>query len=898
MMTGMAPPRPLRVFLSYTPELAEFPADGSFAAIAAAAVRDAGGVPVHPEPDELRRRDVFGVVDLVVSIVGFRSGLEPGENARRTLVESDLGFAGLAGVPHVAVVLSEDVVGPARMFLDLEHGDVQAGFRARIEGSAVSVSTGDELRRAVTEGVAAFTRSRPADRGPRLLRRLPPPPPYRVVGRDDLLDRLWDDRRSRVRILGGWDGLGKTTIATAYAHRHMHQYDLVWWIPCSLPDAVPLALAELARVLGSRHLDVREALEDLREFLQRPSGRWLVVLDDVVELEPVRVVLEGECEVLVTTSRPGLYLGGEEYHVRALDPADAELLLEESTVLPPRHVSRLAEDLGHVPAALAAAVTYFRFTGATYEQYREDLASVRREVAREVLHHDHDLGTRAALRLVMDAVRDMEPDVLGAVTMAAWLGTERVPLDLVAERYEISPIGSVPAAWRPQDHALFASIFRLITTLDVDAGTVTVPPVLAAELRADSQRISRPETWVTALARMLAMELGKPAAAGGGNRWDHLISHVLAVRERVRPFSGASAAVTGLLEDAVGYLGGIGAVKVAHRISGEVAAMRESKRVEDSRRTFDALVAEHARRSDRSAEGDEDTVGKALLRAEILRRSGKPHEARAAYEELVHSIAETHGESDERLFRAQSELGALLRELGMDAEARVLLEGLAARALVVLDADHPITLTAWSDLADVLHDQGDTDRALTLDRRVFETTQRVFGGSHPRTLAAKTGLAADYLESGELERARGLAEDAYARYQRVLGPEHPDTLAAAGTLAAVLSASGEVVAAKELDQETYERCLRTLGPDDPATLLAANNLAADLRVLGEVAAAFALDRDTVERLRLVLGPDHPDTVRAAENLALDEQLLAEPRGAAQRKIRSRRTSARRPKDVG
>ena len=47
----------------------------------------------------------------------------------------------------------------------------------------------------------------------------------------------------------GMGGLGKTTAAIEYAHRHAAEFDIAWWIAAEDPALVAAQLAELAHAL-------------------------------------------------------------------------------------------------------------------------------------------------------------------------------------------------------------------------------------------------------------------------------------------------------------------------------------------------------------------------------------------------------------------------------------------------------------------------------------------------------------------------------------------------------------------------------------------------------------------------------------------------------------------------
>ena len=84
-----------------------------------------------------------------------------------------------------------------------------------------------------------------------------------------------------VQALTGMGGVGKTQLATEYAHRFASGYDIVWWVAAEQPGLVVEQVAALAGKLGCAApgaglAEVRQAV--LAEL--RGRDRWLLVFDN------------------------------------------------------------------------------------------------------------------------------------------------------------------------------------------------------------------------------------------------------------------------------------------------------------------------------------------------------------------------------------------------------------------------------------------------------------------------------------------------------------------------------------------------------------------------------------------------------------------------------------------
>jgi hypothetical protein len=194
--------------------------------------------------------------------------------------------------------------------------------------------------------------------------------------------------------LVGLGGVGKSQVATEYAHRGFASgfYGLVAWINAESAASVAGDLRRLAADSGVavRDRPAAEVLEEVKSRLYRAHFPWLLVFDNLeLSAEALSSYLPrgGALGHVVVTSRRASAVR-PAVRVDCFDAGDslAFLALAGGGSMPPpspgraltspdADAAKLAEALGHLPLALAMAAAYMRRADVTCGEYAARLAA-------------------------------------------------------------------------------------------------------------------------------------------------------------------------------------------------------------------------------------------------------------------------------------------------------------------------------------------------------------------------------------------------------------------------------------------------------------------------------------------------------------------------------------------
>ena len=202
----------------------------------------------------------------------------------------------------------------------------------------------------------------------------------------------------------GLGGIGKTEMATEYAHRFRNEYTLVWWIRCERKALIVNALLSLGRAMRLPDFQVEERDYSVRlvmDALSRgePHENWLLIFDNAINAEMVsEYIPQGSGGHVIITSRDshwrkalrveGIELGEFEAdetveflykRVPALsglalkpDASPAAMARADADQARRRlEVVQLAAEVANLPLAAEHAAAYLAETGTPVQEYLE-----------------------------------------------------------------------------------------------------------------------------------------------------------------------------------------------------------------------------------------------------------------------------------------------------------------------------------------------------------------------------------------------------------------------------------------------------------------------------------------------------------------------------------------------
>lgn len=629
-------------------------------------------------------------------------------------------------------------------------------------------------------------------------------PPSLLAGREDLLADLHirltgsDGQRPRTVALWGFGGVGKTSVALAYAHRHLAEVSAAWQFAAEDPTVLADGFGQLAAQLGVRDVvDTRDPVASVHGFLAAFPDEWLLIFDNASDQASVQAFLPpaGPGRVMITSQNPN-WPHGQAVQVPLLGTQVAtDFLVRRTGDADRQSAVDLAGELDGLPLALEQAAAYILAAGETLAGYLT-LFRLRRA---EMLARGEPIGYRGTVAstwtLAFDRLGQTEPGAVGLLQLLAFYAPESIPLRLLLQP-------------RPE----------LVGRLGERVGPV-LAPLLEGPMAAKDA--------IAALRRYSLVTL----AADGSVSVHRLVQAVTADQMPAELAEEWQQAAAALIEDAI----------------------PSDAALPGTWQAF-AVLLPHAQ-----AALTDDRIGMSQIAA-YLGQSGSYTAARDLLRRVVDARERVLGPEHPETLTARYALGVWTGQAGDSAAAREVFIELLPAEERIFGPEHPYPLMVKHEIAQWTGRAGDP--AATRDQlaELVPVVDRVLGAEHPHTLIVRSNRAEWTGQAGDAVAARDQYAELLPVFDRVYGPEHRDTLISRGNVAKWTGTAGNAASARDQIAELVPIFQRVLGPEHPETLTCRGELAKWTGTAGNVAAARDQHADLLPIRERVLGPRHPQTM--------------------------------------
>lgn len=671
-----------------------------------------------------------------------------------------------------------------------------------------------------------------------------PPRDLNFTGREiqivELHNLLMGANRTQVAI-HGLGGIGKTSLATEYAHRYFDGYAGVWWAEAERRTLLIGSLAGLAMQIDptlTRESDQEKVAKAGLARLSRSSTPYLLIFDNVEAPDAIRDLVPATGARLIITTRWMDWAGqAAELKLNVLDPnAAAHFLRMRAGRDDVSGAEKLGAALGHLPLALDHAGAYCRLAGSSFDDYRERIDA---RITRAPKGAAYPASIEATLSLAIEKASAEHVETEALLGLIAWLAPERIPLDLVPSRI---------AEGEALAEALMAlSAVSLVehATLDDGAPAINVHPLVQAATRARLEAAQKRANSIEYVASSLS-ELFPKEASGNPKLWPRcaeLLPHVLALRTHKPEESGLKIErLVDLFAAAGDYLGGRLAYAESEELLRQVVRLTKDHFVQT-----DTRIASHVRKL-----------------ASLLIKIDKFAEAETLLRQARETVDRFHGPLHDEFFQLQWSLVPLLLRRGSEDA-----ESLARQHFEVVKRTPNFTKLQISScrtlLATVCTRKDKLQEAEDLFRQETELEGDKRNGL--QNLATCMFVAGRDSDSERLFRETAQAFETEPKSEVTSG-----VLYSLHMLGTISWHHGRYVEAEQYYRDADKKCRQSFSHDHSERIRSVGSLARFYRDVGRFTDAEPLFREMIEIEEATFGVDHPEVAGSFLQLAgmLDE----------------------------
>jgi tetratricopeptide (TPR) repeat protein len=645
-----------------------------------------------------------------------------------------------------------------------------------------------------------------------------PPPNVDFTGFDRTLKRLTDAfqvQGGEIQTVGGLGGVGKTSIAIAYANLHKASYSVIRWLS-SDGERLNLEFTQMAAELGivSKGMTNKELTKAIYTVLA--SKTYLLIFDNADDEDSIREFFppypKANQHILITSRcqqgwRNCIPISG-------FTPQEAQLYLCK---LVPRatmaQAKELAAELGYLPLALAHAGAYIKKSNVSIDSYLKVFRMKGVELLGSAKGTKEENNILKTWILSMEKVAARSTDAVKLLDGCADLAPTNIPLKLFEHEELLQDVIMVIEA------VAVLQEFSL-----VDATTLE-----------DHLQVNR---LVQAVIRQ------QQAKKGGGNESMIALKNALDSTYVPEPLADAEFALNRtLLPHAEALVGNLtvaakqkGAGKeveialsdvlyIVAKLKQEMGIITGLKKVVEQMVTLNEKLYEPT---------DTKVLDSQALLGNVLHKVGDTAEAKRVHEKLLAVKQKHFGEDSKEAAETMAHLAIVVGHLGDTKLKRTLLEkALAIQEKQYKGMDHPNIASTMVNLANVLGKQGLIQEKKQLLERALRVQEKHYGRYHPKVALTKAYLGILLGDIGDSEGSRDALKQVIEVQEKFYGPENPMIARTLMQYAIQLGNCGDNAEKKKVLERGLSIQEAQYGPDHPEVASTLTHLALAIGDLGD-----------------------------------------------------------------
>ena len=731
------------------------------------------------------------------------------------------------------------------------------------------------------------------------------------TGRDQLLETIRErfvnngpPSFAQTQALCGLGGIGKTQIALEYAYRYRDAYQFVLWVRAArstlLADFV--ALADLLNLPEKDQKDQSVLVASIKRWFVS-HDRWLLIFDNVDEIEPVYDLLPAELtgHVLLTTRIYALGTFAHRVEVEKMNAEEGAFLLlrrakmdngssfEQMNREELANAKVLVDLLDGLPLALDQAGAYIEETACTVtnyvKAYRSRQSFLLNRRGSPALDHPDSVGTTFSLSF--EQVLQVNPPAAELLQAFTFLAPDAIPDELLLngakELALAQDIISDPLLF---DEAI-ATLRRFsLIRRNRDNHTITIHCLVQTvlkEMMSETERYQWAERITRTVDRVLQdfhhfehvqYQRYLPhvrVCIGFIQQWNMTSIEAARVLSQtglyLKDHAEYEEAESCLRNSLVIYEAHLGPdhIDVAINLNNLALVCNDQGKYTQSEALFKNALAIH----------EKSPVSTPLDTATILNNLALLYDDQGNYvqsEPICQQALDIHlqvlGTTHPLVASSLNNLAGIYRRRGRYGWAESLLNRAREIYEQTVGPDHLFFALNLDNLAGIYRRQGRYAEAERYFERALTIREKILGPWHPQVATCLNNLAVLYDSMGKREKAKPFHDRALTIYEHVLGVHHP-----------YVAISLSNLAIHYYNQQFYDQaecCIqRALEIDKQALGLMHPSIANDLNILAvlfcisqQFERAEMLHHQAREIWTKMLGPRHSHVAHSLNNLAV------------------------------